>query len=143
MSPLENRAWLALWTICPPYLVYFALQIALPGWVASLTILERLACLAAASLTHAAAYVTGLLLLKRRERGEGPLADERDHAIDNHATRGAYYTLLAGMIVVGMIMPFTEPRWKVVNTALLVIVLGEALRNTMIVMGYRGAPRLA
>ena len=143
MSPLETRAWLVLGSMCPPYAVYFALQIGLPGQVAGLTVLERFGCLAAAACAHAVVYVTGLLLLKRRELGETLLADERDRAIDSHATRGAYYALLAGMIVVGMVMPFTDGGWKVVNTALLVIVLSETLRNGLTVWGYRGAPRLA
>jgi hypothetical protein len=143
MSSLENRAWLSLWTMCPPYVVYFAIQIALPDWVAKQTVLERFGCLAAPACVHAAAYIAGMVLLSRKERGEGLLADERDRAIDNRATRWAYYALLAGMIMVGMVMPFSDGGWRIVNTALVVIVLSETLRNVLTVLGYRGAPRLA
>jgi len=143
MSPLENRAWLTLWSMCPPYLVYFALQIVAPVWVARLTILERFGLLAAAAITHAVVFVAGLLLLKHRERGEGPLADERDHAIDARATRSAYYALMAGAIVAGMVMPFGQTGWKIVNTMLLAIVLSEALRCVLTVTRYRGTLRLA
>jgi hypothetical protein len=143
MSPLENRAWLSLWSMCPPYVVYFAVQLLLPGWVAGLTLVERFACLAAPACTHAAVYVSGMLFLKARERGEDLLADERDRAIDGHATRGAYYALMVGTIIVGMFMPFNQGAWKIVNAAFLAIVLSETLRNVLTVWGYRGAPRLA
>jgi hypothetical protein len=46
------------------------------------------------------------------------------------------------MIVVGMVMPFNKSGWEVVNTALLFIVLTEAIRNALIVIAYR-RPRLA
>jgi hypothetical protein len=41
------------------------------------------------------------------------------------------------MIVVGMVMPFTVSGWKLVNTALLGIVLAETARYALIVAGYR------
>ncbi len=127
--------------MCPAYLAYFAIQIAAPGWPG--TLLGRFACLAAAAGAHAAIYVIGLLVLKLRERGEGLLADERDRAIDARGTRTAYFVLLTGTVVVGMMMPFRQSGWDIVNAALLAIVLAETTRNVMTVMGYRGAPRLA
>lgn len=144
MSSLEKRAWLSLCSMCPPYLVYFAIQIAFPAqWP---TMLDRIAVLAAAACIHAACYVTGLLLIKRREAGEALLEDERDRAIDGRATRIAYFILLAGMLVAGVVMPFNrqslEEDWHIANTALLAIVLAEAARDALIVLGYR-RPRLA
>lgn len=141
MSPLENRAWLFLWGLCPAYTIYFALQLGAPSWLT--TTQERLACLAAAACVHASIYVIGLLVLKGKERGQGLLADERDRAIDAHATRIAYYVLMTGTVVVGMMMPFSQGGWKIVNAALLAIVLAEVLRNALIVRGYRGMSRLA
>lgn len=135
MSSLEKRAWLSLWSMCLPYCVYFAIQV---WWPALLpTFLDRIACLALVASTHAVAYVSGLLLIKRHERGDNLLEDERDRAIDGRATRTAYFILLAGMIVVGMVMPFTDSGWKIVNTALLGIVLAETARYALIVTGYR------
>ena len=87
-------------------------------------------------------YVSGLLVIKRHEAGEPLLEDERDRAIDGRATRAAYFILLTGMIVVGMIMPFSNGGWKLVNTALLAIVLTETARYALILIGYR-QPRLA
>jgi hypothetical protein len=78
---------------------------------------------------HALTYIVGLLLIRRREAGEDLLQDERDRAIDGRATRAAYFIMLTGMIVVGMVMPFSRSGWQIANTVLLFIVLGEALRT--------------
>ncbi|MBD8882097.1 hypothetical protein IHE49_16560 [Rhodanobacter sp. 7MK24] len=141
MSSFEKRAWLALWSQCPPYLVYFVVQGVWPNWLT--TFLERIACLAVVASVHAIAYVTGLLVMKWQERAEPLLLDERDRAIDGRATRTAYFVMLAGMIVVGVVMPFSDTGWKITNTALFAIVLAETVRYALIVTGYRRRPRLA
>jgi len=140
MSSLQKRAWLALWSMCPVYCVYFAIQIGFPDRLT--TFLERIGCLAVVASIHAVAYVVGLLVIKQHEAGEPLLEDERDRAIDGRATRTAYFILLTGMIVVGMVMPFNNGSWKLVNTALLAIVLAETVRYALILIGYR-RPRLA
>jgi Na+-translocating ferredoxin:NAD+ oxidoreductase RnfD subunit len=48
-----------------------------------------------------------------------------------------YYVLLVGMLVVGVAMPFTEPAWKIVNAALLAVVLAEVVRDGVILLSYR------
>jgi uncharacterized membrane protein len=142
MSPLENRAWLALWSLCPPYAVYFAFQLGFSNRLT--TMWERIFCLAAAACVHAAVFAAGALwLMARRRREDGLLSDERDLAIDARATQGAYYVLLAGAVGAGMILPFKEAGWQIVNTSLLFILLSEVLRNALIIQGYRGRPRLA
>jgi hypothetical protein len=141
MSPLESRAWLHLWGMIPAYAVYFALQALAPPWLS--TTPERLACLAAAAGVHAAVTVTGYLALASKQRGQGLLADERDRAIDTQATRTAYFVLMIGTVMAGMVLPFSQGGWRIVNAALLAIVLAEMLRNLLILRGYRGTPRLA
>jgi uncharacterized membrane protein len=140
MVTWENKAWLALGSMCPPYLAYFAIQLASPAWLD--TMVERILCLAVAALTHAAAFGIGLLLL-RRQREDGLAIDERDLAIDARATRSAYWLLFAGAVVVGMMMPFRDGGWRIVNATLAVLILAEALRNMSIVAGYREGPRFA
>ena len=140
MSSLEKRAWLALWCLCPVYCVYFAIQIWFPALLP--TMVERITCLAVAASIHAVCYVTGHLVMKRQERNESLLEDERDRAIETRATRAAYFALLTGMILVGMVMPFNNGGWKIVNTALLLIVLTETMRHVLVLTGYR-SPRLA
>ena len=143
MSPLESRAWLQLWAMGLPYAVYFTLQVARPEWFDRLSLVERLACFGATALTHLAITAVGWLVLKRREREEHLLSDERDRAIETRATLSAYYLLIAGVILVGVIMPFYDHGWKIVNTALLAIVLAEMLRHMLIALAYRRAARFA
>lgn len=45
--------------------------------------------------------------------------------------------LLTGLLLVGMVMPFTEPPYKIINTALIVVVLAEVVRDAVILFGYR------
>ena len=45
--------------------------------------------------------------------------------------------LIVGMILVGVVMPFTEPAWKIVNTALLAIVIAEAVCQIVVLVSYR------
>jgi hypothetical protein len=143
MSPLESRAWLQLWAMGLPYSVYFGLQIARPDLFEPLSLIGRLSCFGATALTHAAITLVGVVVLKLRERGEHLLADERDRAIESRATLSAYYLLMAGIILVGVVMPFYDHGWKIVNTALLFIVLAEMLRQMLIALAYRRSTRLA
>ncbi|KGI78090.1 hypothetical protein [Oleiagrimonas soli] len=137
MSALEKRAWLMILSMCPVYQVYFVIQFV---WSERLpTFGDRILCLAVAGTLHALAYGIGLLIVKRGEShaGESPMHDERDRAIDGRATRAAYFLLLAGMLVVGVVMPFGYRVWELVNAALLFVVLSETLRHVLIVAGYR------
>ena len=140
MSSLEKRAWLTIWTMCPAYLVYFTIHLAAPDLFTS--VLERFAVLGTAATVHAVVYLTGLAVMVRRERDDPIKADERDHAIDARATRAAYYLLLTGTIVAGMVMPFTHGGWELVNAALLAIVLAETLHGVYVIASYRSS-RLA
>ena len=135
MPSLEKRAWLTLCSMCPVYLVYFTIRLGFPDLLTSM--LERFALLAIVATLHAVGYLAGWLVMKRREAGETLLEDERDHAIDHHAGRIAYFILLTGLIVVGMVMPFNKSGWQIVDAALFFIVLTETIRNALIVIGYR------
>ena len=141
MSPAENRAWLALGAMCPPYAIYFAVQMVQPAWLT--TTPRRILCLAAAAIVHVILYVSGFVLLKTRELGQGLVQDERDRAIDARSTRIAYIVLMLGTIQAGMVLPFNQGGWKIVNCALLAIIIAEVMRNVLIARSYRGSLRLA
>lgn len=135
MSILEKRAWLSLWSMCPPYCVYFAIQLGFPDLQS--TMLQRIGLLALVACIHALGYITGLLVMKRQEAAQSLLEDERDRAIDGRATRTAYFIMLTGLILAGMVMPFNKAGWEIVNAALFFIVLSETTRYALIVIGYR------
>ncbi|MGN6512582.1 MAG: hypothetical protein ACTHKZ_03290 [Lysobacteraceae bacterium] len=139
MPVLEKRAWITVWAMCPAYLVYFVIVAAYPQLTP--TPLSKFGLLAVIACIHAAGYIGGELVVRRQHRGESLDGDERDHAIDARATRAAYFMLLTGMILCGMVMPFTDSGWKVANAALFFIVLSETLRVVLTLRAYH--PRAA
>ena len=140
MSSLEKRAWLSLISMFPAYLAYFTVVISLPSLLPGM--LQQISWLAIIACIHAVIYLAGYMVFKRQERMDHLLSDERDHAIEGRATRIAYFLLMAGMILVGAVMPFEKSGWDIANTALLVVVLCESLRDLLIIRGYR-TPRFA
>lgn len=76
-----------------------------------------------------------LALAAHRDANEK--ADERDRAIDRRASSVAYLAMMCGIILVGVVAPFSAPAYKIVNAALAVIVICEIIRQIMIILGYR------
>lgn len=78
-------------------------------------------------------------LMARSRRGAGARTepDERDRAIEHRATTAAYYVLVAGMILVGCVMPFLEGGWEIVHAAVLAIAIAEVVHHGMVVRAYR------
>lgn len=44
---------------------------------------------------------------------------------------------MAGMILVGMVMPFEAQSWRIANTALLALVIAESVRYAVVLLSYR------
>lgn len=137
MSCREKFAWLSLVAMAVTYGPYFTLAALKPPTV-SLPDLSRLGVFAATSLSHMAIVLVGRLyfLARSPEEARAP-ADERDLAIERRSKTTAYYILMAGLIVVGVVMPFTSSGWIIINAALATIVGVEVLRDSLIVLGYR------
>ena len=64
-------------------------------------------------------------------------ADERDRAIARRALGAAYYTLLVGMILVGIVMPFRSSGWTIINAAIAAILVAEVVHHGVTVWSYR------
>lgn len=73
----------------------------------------------------------------RLPREERPPLDERDRAIEHRSLSAAYYVLIAGMILVGCIMPISSTGWTIVNAAIFWIVAAEVVRYSVVVAIYR------
>ncbi|URX63102.1 hypothetical protein KR767_03260 [Luteibacter anthropi] len=63
--------------------------------------------------------------------------DERDLIIEGRSAAMAYNVLMAGMILVGCVMPFGAGGWKIVHAALCAIALAEIVHHGLIILGYR------
>lgn len=137
MAFREKMGWLNLVTMLIAYSVYFGLvgPAARFGETRMVGIIWSFGFVAAA---HGIAMIIGSIAIAfsgRREARAAP--DERDRAIARRGSTIGYYVLIVGVILVGVVMPFSEPPWKIVNAALLAIVLAELSHQSVVVWSYR------
>ncbi len=136
MTYKEKTSWLMLVAMVLAYSLYFGLIIA--GHPAGKSLFAMLWLFGTIAATQAVVVIIGCIWLAIEAR-KLPRAriDERDRAIAARGTAISYYVLLTAMIVVGVVMPFTEPAIKIVNTALFGIVLAELVGLIVVVTSYR------
>jgi cytochrome b561 len=140
LSHRERLAWLLLIAIIIPYALYFVLVALQPPETGLLPNLPQLGLLALTATAHVTIQMIGRIWMRSRSPEDARLpADERDQAIERRSTRVAYYILIGGMILVGVVMPFSNGGWKIVNTALFMIVLAEVFHQGVAVWSYRQA----
>ncbi|WP_230771857.1 hypothetical protein [Sphingomonas sp. Leaf4] len=133
MAWREKQAWLALSVMVVAYGAYFALVAA-----SQRSMLDMLLLFGGVATAQAVIMIVGSILLAVRAGKEARAkADERDRAIDRRGTRIAYFVLLTGMIVVGVVMPFSKQGWQISNAALLALVAAEIVRYGVVVASYR------
>ncbi|MCW3835461.1 hypothetical protein ACFQ1E_07015 [Sphingomonas canadensis] len=135
MAFREKIAWLTLLAMLIAYSIYFGLILSRPEPPTMLGIIWLFGTISLAQLVVVIAGSIAIAVLSGREARAR--ADERERAIARRGARAAYYVLMAGMILAGVVMPFSEPPWKIVNTALLALVIAEAVNNIVVLMSYR------
>ncbi len=134
----EKIAWLSLIAMGVTFVPYFA--IVASGRFADnpLPNLPLMACFAATTITQMIILGVGHLYLRSASPEDARTPpDERDRAITQRAMTTAYYALMAGVILVGCIMPFKQVGWSIVNAAILSIVLAEIIHYSVVVVSYR------
>ena len=137
MLPRERFAWIwtaALIVVGAAYFIAVGVQ---QQAHAELSFLTRIATLAVAlgSLAVVAGGERLFALLSGRHRYEAP--DERERFMDARASTFAYYVLMAGMLVVGFIMPFKHSGWDIVHGALLAVIAAEVVHHGSLALAYR------
>lgn len=133
----EKVAWLSLLSMLAVFIPYFSWTALHPPGP-EIPNFGQMALYAVTSLSWAALLGIGHLLLRWRAPGEAKLPmDERDIAIAHKARGYAYGVLIAGMILVGGMMPFTNGGWEIANAAFFMIVLAEAVFSIGIIRAYR------
>lgn len=138
MPHREKLAWMTLLWIAVtygPYFVHVAMSPPAPGVMPNL---PQLWLLALAAGGNGVLHILGRIGLRiaAPDDARAP-ADERDRDIERRSISVAYYVMMAGMILVGMVMPFTTSGWEIVNAGLLAIVLAEITQNGLAAWGYR------
>lgn len=133
MAWREKQALLALSVMVVAYGAYFALVTA-----SERSMLDMLLLFGGVAIAQAVIMIAGSILLAVQAGKEARAkADERDRAIDRRGTRIGYFVLLTGMIVVGIVMPFSKQGWQISNAALLALVAAEIVRYGVVVVSYR------
>ena len=135
MLPRERFAWIwtvALLLIGAAYFIAVALQ-----QHAQPSFLTRIATLAVAlgSLGVIAGGERLFALLSGRHRYEAP--DERERFMDARSSTYAYYVLMAGMLMVGFVMPFGRGGWDIVHGAFLAVIAAEVVHHGSLALAYR------
>ncbi len=136
MNFREKSAWLNVIAMAAAYTVYFGLLLA--GHPAGREVFPMLWLFGSIALAHAVTVLVGTSILSARApQSERVRADERDRAIRRRGATIAYYVLLAGMMVVGVYLPFVESGVPVANAGLFAIVLAERVNSVVVLMSYR------
>lgn len=137
MSYREKFAWLSIFAIVITFGPYFSM-VALNPPGDTLPNLHQLAMYAGVAVIRMMILGVGYLILRRQSPEESRMAlDERDLMIKYRSQSYAYYVLIAGMILVGCIMPFTNNGWSIVNAGLFMLVLAEITDYSTAVYSYR------
>ena len=135
MAYREKTAWLTLICMAVAYGIYFPLMAFRQTPPTLFDILWSFGTIA--GLQAVAVIIGHIVLAAQAPRGVGRRPDERDQAIARRGASAGFYVLMAGTILVGVVMPFSEPPAKIVNTALLAIVIAQAVSLILIVTSYR------
>lgn len=136
MNFREKTAWLNVIAMLAAYSLYFGLI--LSGHPAGHEVFPMLWLFGSIAVAHAITVIVGTIILSAQApKPERARADERDRAIRRRGATMAYYVLLAGMMVVGVYMPFVESGVPLANTGLFAIVVAELVNSTVVLLSYR------
>jgi hypothetical protein len=134
----EKIAWLSLIAMVAAFGPYFALATLGSPAGQTLPSLRQLSLFAVAAMVQVLILGIGRVVLGRLSPDEAHTApDERDRAIAQRSTSAAYYVLIADMILVGVVLPFTSGGWAVINAAILAVVAAEVVHYGVVAFSYR------
>jgi hypothetical protein len=117
-----------------PYFTLVAMH-AIPH--AALPNVRQLFVFGITAMTQALIIGAGHLYFRRSSPENARMPpDERDRAIMRRSITSAYYVLIAGMMMVGVMMPFNSSGGKIVNAALFMIITAEVVHYGVVVASY-------
>ncbi len=140
MAFREKLAWVTLGSMLITYSIYFWLlatrfDLSSPDGPPTVAMLALFGMVTVAQVI--VIVIATSVLAIRAQKDANAKADERDRAIARRGASVAYFVLMVGMILVGVVMPFGDPRWKITNAALLALVIAEATRYILVIVSYR------
>jgi len=134
----EKTAWLSLLAMVVTFGPYFTIIAtrALPS--EPMPNLGQLRLFAVTAIVQMLILGVGHLYIRRGSKQEARIPpDERDEAIMRRSVSSAYYVLIAGMILVGCVMPFGSSGWSIINAAVFMIIAAELVHYGVVVFSYR------
>lgn len=134
MAYREKTAWLTLICMIVAYGIYFPMMALRDTPPSLFDILWAFGTIAG---LQAVAVIIGHVVLAIQTAPPARRADERDKAIARRGASAGFYVLMAGTILVGVVMPFSEPPAKIVNTTLLALVIAQAVSLVLVLTSYR------
>ena len=138
MLSKERFAWVWLTALAVVFALYFTYISVNADAVAGMHMGQRSGRLAIAlGSLGVIALLTTLFGRHREEDGTPTPIDERDRRIEARASVYAYYVLMAGIILVGCVMPFTTGGLTIVHATVLAIAAAECVHATLVIHGYR------
>lgn len=138
MSYREKIAWLSLIAMAVTFGPYFAIVAMGTLPARQLPDIRHLVLFGVAAVVQGLIVGVGYLIVARvTERADRTPPDERDLVITRRSTSFAYYVLIAGMVEVGVVMPFNSSGWTIIHAALFMIVAAEVVRLGVVVFSYR------
>ena len=138
MAYREKTGWLSLIAMAVTFGPYFVIVATRTIPTSGLPNLRLLVAFAATAICQMLILTAGHLYLGLRSPDEARTPpDERDRAIMRRSISSAYYVLIAGMILVGGVMPFNSSGWSIVNAAILMVVMAEVVHYGVLVLCYR------
>jgi cytochrome b561 len=136
MAYREKTAWLSLGAIAVAFVPYFTIVALRTQYETA--VLPQLALSAAAACVQVLVLLAGRWYLRRQSPQDAATPpDERDISIAQRSMTAAYYVLIAGTIVAGCIMPFSNRGFAIVNAAFAAIVLAEVVHYAVAAAAYR------
>ena len=134
----EKTAWIAVAAMVIAYSGYFIAVATVPRRGEPHDTLALLACFAIASAVRLLILGVATLAVRAQSPADARLpADERDRAIKARSAAIAYGVLMVGMILVGIVMPFTDHGRAITNAALFWLVIAEIVRYGAAITAYR------
>ncbi len=134
MAYREKAAWLNLICMAVAYGIYFPMMALRDTPPTLFDILWSFGIIAGA---QAVAVILGSIVLAIQTDPAARRVDERDRAIARRGAAAGFYVLMVGTILVGVVMPFSEPAPKIVNTTLFALVLAQAVSFALVLLSYR------
>jgi len=136
MAYRERVAWLTVSAMLVTLVPFFALARSGRFDLSELPNGGLLVALAIATVAQVLIIGAGHLLLRFRSDASEP-PDERDRLIERRSTCWAYYVLIAGVVLVGVAMPFSSGGWQIILAALAAVLIAELVHYGLVIIGYR------